>query len=228
MPLLLTIVFYGLYKERLMVLGKTDVLNMAFSRSLRGYACSEVDNFLQEVVETLGLLNDEKVVLRARVNHLEESLDDYKSREKTLRNALKTLQRITDDLKLNAQKEAQLIIDAAHSKADAMLEQAVKHTTALRGDIENLTRQRTQCELKLRSLLNTHLQILDTDVAELKVLEELDELGCEKEQEDENMDTKDTDKDDERADFAQSVAGDDEKREFDVTDKNEQDREEAA
>lgn len=150
---------------------KIDVLNKIFGRSLRGYTCTEVDAFLQDVAESLGILAEEKEALAGRVERLEEQLEEHKGREQTLRDTLMTTQRMIDDMKANAQKEAQLIIDAANSKAESMVQQSHQRLAQLHGDISELKKQRTQFEIKLRSILEAHLRMLEADKEEQQELD---------------------------------------------------------
>lgn len=155
-----------------MAVSKIDVLNKVFSRSFRGYTCAEVDAFLQDVAESLGALAEDKEGMQARLARLEESLEEHKSREATLRDTLVTTQRMMDDMKSNAQKEAQLIIDAANQKAEVMLNQTHQRLAQLHGDISELKKQRTQFEIKLRSILDAHVRMLETDKDEQAKLDE--------------------------------------------------------
>ncbi|MBU1001496.1 MAG: DivIVA domain-containing protein [Proteobacteria bacterium] len=154
-----------------MAVTKIDVLNKIFGRSFRGYTCTDVDAFLQEIAESLGGLAGEKEALDTRMQMLEEQLDEHKGREKTLRDTLMTTQRMIDDMKSNAQREAQLIIDAANSKAEIMVQQAHQRLAQLHGDISELKKQRTQFEIKLRSILDAHVRMLEADKEEQDVLD---------------------------------------------------------
>lgn len=142
---------------------KIDVLNKIFTRSFRGYTCADVDAFMQETAESLGALAEERDSLNERLGRLEEALEEHKSREQTLRDTLMTTQRVIDDMKANAQREAQLIIDAANSKAEVMLQQSHQRLAQLHGDITELKKQRTQFEIKLRSILDAHIRMLEAD-----------------------------------------------------------------
>jgi len=155
-----------------MAISKIDVLNKVFSRSFRGYTCAEVDAFLQDAAETLGALAEAKEGMENRLARLEESLGEHKSREATLRDTLVTTQRMMDDMKANAQKEAQLIIDAANQKAEVMLNQTHQRLAQLHGDISELKKQRTQFEIKLRSILDAHVRMLEVDKDEQVKLDE--------------------------------------------------------
>lgn len=151
---------------------KIDILNRTFRKTFRGYDRAEVDQVMAEAGEALGELSEEIKELKAGMGRLEENLAEHKSREQTLRDTLVTTQKMIDDLKATAQKEAQLIIDAANAKADAMLNQAHLRVARLHEDISELKKQRTQFEVKLRSILSAHMSLLEMDKEEREALEE--------------------------------------------------------
>jgi cell division initiation protein len=157
-----------------MNLSKIDLLNKRFSKSFRGYCRTEVDQLLQEAAEAIGDLSEDKKELHRRVADLEASLAEHKQREETLRDTLMTTQRMIDDLKANARREAQLIIDEAQAKAEAILNRAHLRLAQLHEDIAELKRQRTQFEVKLRSLLDAHLRMLEMENQDQEQLEALE------------------------------------------------------
>jgi DivIVA domain len=108
-----------------MSVSKIDILNHDFSRSLRGYNPQQVDGYLQDIADTIGQITEEKTALANQVAILEAQLAEHKEREATLRDTLITTQKLTDSLKATAQKEAQLIIDSAHSRAESLMQQGI-------------------------------------------------------------------------------------------------------
>lgn len=144
-----------------MAVSRIDILNREFTRSLRGYNPEEVDNFLHDVADTLGRLGDEKVVLSSRVVQLESRLAEFEEQEAALRNTLLATQRMTEDLKSGAQREAQLIIDAARSRADNLLQQANQRLTRIFDEIAEAKKLKTQFEISVRSVVESHLKLLD-------------------------------------------------------------------
>lgn len=154
------------------MISKIDILNREFPKRFRGYDRAEVDQAMQEAAEALGAVSEECERLKQTVAHLEANLAEHRSREETLRDTLVTTQRMIDDVKATAQKEAQLIIDAANSKADTMLNQAHMRLAQLHEDISELKKQRTQFEVKLRSILDAHMSLLEMDKEEREALED--------------------------------------------------------
>ena len=150
---------------------RIDLLNKSYTRCLRGYSCAEVDQFMQEVADTLGRLAEDKKLLLAKVSELEISLEQYKEREQTLKDALITTQRVTDSLKSTAQREAQLIIDAANAKAETLLNQAFMRVSQVQEEILDLKKLRVQFDMKLKAVIDSHLKLLDMNRKEQQELD---------------------------------------------------------
>jgi cell division initiation protein len=64
-------------------------------------------------------------------------------------------------MKVNAEKEAKLVVSEAELKAERILNNAHNRLAQIHEDIAELKRQRTQFELKLRATIETYLKMLD-------------------------------------------------------------------
>ena len=69
-------------------------------------------------------------------------------------------QKITEEMKNNAQKEATLLISEAELKAERILAGAENRLAQLNSNIHEVRRQKLQFETALKSLLETHLKML--------------------------------------------------------------------
>ena len=85
----------------------------------------------------------------------------HQEREDSLRNTLVTAQKMTDEIKTNATREADLVLKEAELKAERLLEQAHRKLAQVQVEIAELARQRDLFAAKLRGLLKTHLELLD-------------------------------------------------------------------
>jgi cell division initiation protein len=146
-----------------MTLSKIDLINKKFSTRLMGYSRDEVDQLLMELAEVLGKAAEERRAMKQRLDHMQSALKDYRQREETLRDTLITTQKMVDDLKAQARKEAELILDEANAKGQEMIRQAHSRQAQVHEDILELKRQRLQFETQLRGLLTTHFRLLEVD-----------------------------------------------------------------
>lgn len=157
-----------------MSLSKIDLLNRKFSKKLFGYAASEVDELMAEMADVLGREADEKRELKSRVERLEEQLVEYRQRDEALRDTLMSTQKMVDELKMAAGREADQILDAAHSKAEETLRQVHGRLAQVHEEIETLKRQRNQFRIQVRSLVRSHLELLESEDPDSERLEELE------------------------------------------------------
>ncbi len=94
-----------------------DIQQMVFKVSFRGYDKEEVNRFLEELAQTIESLNRDNAVQREKIVFLEQQLAELKRTEATLSSTLLSAQSLADDVKRNAQREADLVIKEAELKA---------------------------------------------------------------------------------------------------------------
>lgn len=94
-----------------------DIENKKFQKQMmNGYNVDEVDDFLDEITVDYEKLYKENTELRAEIEKSKSDLERYKNIEQTLQNTLVIAQKTADDIKSNAQDEADNIIKNARSK----------------------------------------------------------------------------------------------------------------
>lgn len=157
-----------------MTVSKIDLLNKQFSRSMLGYSRMEVDQFMLELAEVVGDAADAQKEMKRKIKRLEKTLKEYRQRDETLRDTLVSTQKMVDDLKVTASKEAQIIMDEARAKADATVQKGHNRLAQIHEEIEGLKRTRTQFEIQLKGLLNSHLEMLEMSNPEREKVEEME------------------------------------------------------
>jgi cell division initiation protein len=81
---------------------------------------------------------------------------------------------LATEVKTNAEREARVLLAEAELQAEKILNQAHSRLARIHDDISELKRQRAQFEVRLRSLVEAHLKLLDVegdrdrDLAELE------------------------------------------------------------
>jgi cell division initiation protein len=87
-------------------------------------------------------------------------VDELKEKEVTLRETMLAAQKITEEMKANSQKEANLLVSEAELKAEGILADANRKLAELNSQIQDLRREKMQFETALKSLLDTHYKML--------------------------------------------------------------------
>jgi len=146
-----------------MTLSRIDLLNHSFSPAFRGYDRTEVDHLLQDVADALGRLNDEKVAMMNKVAALESRLAEFQQREVALRDTIMATKLLSDELKSTAQKEAQIILDTARAKAESLTNQGNMRLAQVMEEIAAAKKIKAQFDMKIRSVIEGHLRLLEFD-----------------------------------------------------------------
>src|SRR5579871_1641982 len=86
-----------------------DIQHKSFKKALQGYDRSDVDQVLDEIIETLEDEAQQRAALEAEIADLKERISHFKAMEESLQNTLVLAQRTADEVKASAHKEADLI-----------------------------------------------------------------------------------------------------------------------
>ena len=149
-----------------MKLTPLDIRHKEFKRGMRGYVDGEVDEFLDEIADEFERLFKENIELTERCEGLQEKIDQYRNLEETLQNTLVAAQRSAEELKANAQKEAQLMLSEAELKARQMVNDSYADKQSVEKQIVVLRSSEEDFRFKFRSLLEGYLKHLaDIDKA---------------------------------------------------------------
>lgn len=138
-----------------------DIQQQQFKGKLFGGLNPEdVDSFLQSVAHEMENLNRENASLREQVQKSAADAEILVQREKDLRDTLLAAQKVTEDMKNNARKEAELAIAEAEVQAEKLLADAENRLIQLKNEIQDLRVQKAQFESSFRSLLDSHYKML--------------------------------------------------------------------
>ena len=143
-----------------------DIQQMVFKVNFRGYDKEEVNRFLEELAQTVEALNRDHAVQREKILFLEQQLAELKRTEATLSNTLLSAQSLADDVKQNAQREADLVIKEAELKAGELIRQARVELTDTQRDLSSLQKQRLLMVERLRASLRMFERMLEVEEQE--------------------------------------------------------------
>lgn len=152
-----------------MKLTPMDVKRQEFKKVFRGYDPVEVETFLGMAASDLEDLLKSNKELKEKVLEIETQLQDYKAIEKTLQQTLAYAQETSARSLENSRKEAQLMISEAEVKASQILEKARANLIFMKEEIAILKAKKTAIVSRLRTLLNSELQLIQA----LEIDEEL-------------------------------------------------------
>ena len=139
-----------------------DIKNQSFNKSLRGYDKAEVDAFLNLVAGDLEELVGESSSMKERLLEFEAKVGSHKDVEKVIQELLLSARKSAEEVKKNAEKEAELWLREAKIKSERMLEETHAVFSDLRKQIIELKDSKKSYILRLKSILDTQLKILES------------------------------------------------------------------
>lgn len=149
-----------------MTLTPLDIQNKEFHKGLRGYNTDEVDAFMEKVLQSYEKVYRENQELKQEHDKMFQELHRYRQLEETLNNTLITAQKAAEDLKVNAEKEAELIIREAQVKAQELLTRSSREVEQLQREYQSLQSEIAAFKARVSSLLRAQLEILEGELPE--------------------------------------------------------------
>jgi len=144
-----------------MELTPLDIRNQSFhAKKFGGFDPEEVKAFLNQVSVEFEKQSRVRTDLTERLKIAEERVNYYKLIEKTLQDSVLTMQKTVDEIKRNADKEAELIIADAKARAVREVEATKRQAEDMRSEIEQLKQQRTNYFIRIRALLRGQEDLL--------------------------------------------------------------------
>ncbi|WP_407314801.1 DivIVA domain-containing protein [Desulfosporosinus sp. SB140] len=158
-----------------------------FKRVIRGYEPESVDQAWTEANRQLSEANEANKELRFQINKLKEQnsewgnrLKDYEAIEKDLRDALLNAQRISTQVREEASKNAEELIESARAESKAIINEATRLSELKETEIESILIEKRQSvitiEEQIQDLIErkTKLQALvEQSIQHLEIVQRL-------------------------------------------------------
>lgn len=144
-----------------MALTPVDILHTEFKTAVRGYKKSQVDEFVRSVTQALDEALRDRAELQRKVDALSEEVERVRKIESAMTDALTLAQKTADETKLNAHRQAEVIVAEAEQARVRMTIESQRETEKYRTEIALLESARDRFEAELRSLLNGYMEWLD-------------------------------------------------------------------
>lgn len=142
-----------------------DIRQQQFTvKMFRGFDVQEVDTFLEDLAEEYETLLKENQLLKEQLQALEERTRGLEDRERILQETLVTTQRVTEEMKEGARREAGLLVREAELQGERMVEAARTSAASIQAEVAALKRMRRQLAEALRSTVEMYARLLDQDL----------------------------------------------------------------
>jgi cell division initiation protein len=131
-------------EERKLSVSPLDVRQAKFATAMRGFDKREVTAFLGEAGDSFEQAVRENERLRQEIARLEGALQQSRELEGTLKSTLMNAQRVADDMRENARREAALIVERAQARAED-----------IQREIDGLRVRRREVETGVEAIIST-------------------------------------------------------------------------
>lgn len=149
-----------------------------FNRTLRGYDPVEVNQFLDQVIKQVEKMVNEMKDKDARIKELEaleeenmalkEKLVQYTRTEETLNKAILMAQKTSDQMRLAAHRESELIVDDAKKNANRIVNEALLRAEKTEMEADMLKRNINVFKRRLKDIVESQLEVIkDIEKVEL-------------------------------------------------------------
>ena len=133
-----------------MTITPVELNHIQLKRGLRGYRCRDVDQLIEEIERSFEATWRERADYADRIEQLQAELARHRDLETLLRTTLVSAEKSVHELKAQAKKEADLVLEEAHAGARAVTREALAERERLLADAR-----------KVRALLEAALDAVD-------------------------------------------------------------------
>ena len=146
-----------------MSLTPVEIRHLTPRRGLFGYERDTVDGLLEEIAASFENVWRERADLRDEVEDLESELARHREIESALRSTLLSAERMADDVRAQAHREAEVIIAEARARARDVTGGAEMERERIAADVRRLRTLQADLRAEYRGFLHAALERLDAD-----------------------------------------------------------------
>lgn len=145
-----------------------DIREFPLKKSVFGYNKKDVNTLKELCIDSLTEASRTVTKLEDDLMYAKRNLSEHEERETILKDTITTAHKMVDDLKENANREAELILAEARQKADDITRHAHQRVLEIQQEISRLRAQRLELEVTLQATLNYHMSMLNLGETEAR------------------------------------------------------------
>jgi len=144
-----------------MDLSPNDIRNYEFNTQMRGFDKEEVESFLEQVATTLEDLKQDLLKKTFEFDSLQKRYNELKECEDTIKSAAIDARRNADQTIKSAKEEASALISDAQIKAENLIHDKAHEFKKIEAQISNLEETRISYVTELKTLIESHLMLVE-------------------------------------------------------------------
>jgi cell division initiation protein len=142
-----------------------DIQQKRFHIGFRGYERTEVEMFLDLVRDEMESLVREMTELREFRQSYDQRLRELMEKEETVKNTMLMTQKLIEEIKDGAKKEAALIVKDAEIRSHQILNSTQQEKFRLETDIQELKRRKYHFLQDTKKVIQMHLELVNFEEA---------------------------------------------------------------
>jgi cell division initiation protein len=142
-----------------------DIQQKRFHAVFRGYDRTEVEMFLDLVRDEMETLMREVTELREFRQSYDQRLRELNEKEETVKNTMLMTQKLMEDQRDNARREAALIIKEAEFRGQQILSNAQDEKAKLDVEIQELKRRKHHFLQDVKKVVQMHQEMVNFEAA---------------------------------------------------------------
>ena len=141
-----------------------------FNRVLRGYDPVEVNNFLDSVIKQVETIIEESKEKEVRLNELsslveennilKEKLKHYENMEATLNRAIMMAQKTSDQMRMAAHQESEVLVEDAKKNANRIINEALMRAEKTEFEANMLKRNINIFKRRIKEIIEAQLEVV--------------------------------------------------------------------
>lgn len=145
-----------------MKLSPLDIEHQEFDAAISGFSKKQVREFLSRVAEAYEQALRENQQLREELNKRDHRIEDLQGAEVELKRAVIAAERIANEIKSNAKREAELIVEEAEQTKNKILREADTRLKQSSAELTRLEREQRLFREQFRGMLKAYERSLDS------------------------------------------------------------------
>ncbi|MEJ7155555.1 DivIVA domain-containing protein [Staphylococcus capitis] len=141
----------------------SEIKNKEFSRVKNGLEPTEVANYLDQLSTEIERLKEDKKQLEKVVEDRDTNIKSYQDVHQSVSDALIQAQKVGEETKLAANKDAEATLAKAQVQADKIVNDAIEKVRRLSFQTEDMKRQSKVFRSRFRMLVEAQLDLLKSE-----------------------------------------------------------------
>ena len=137
-----------------------EIKNKKFEKSAFGYKVEDVENFLNEIIDYVSALENDKAETEKKLVVLASKIEEYRNEEDSLRQALLGAQKLGDSILKEAKNRAEIIMRDATIKSENIIKNIKEDVKREEIILNKMKREVDAFRSKMLTMYNSHIDMV--------------------------------------------------------------------